>query len=913
MLELKQLAADERPHLIALTESWLTTSDPDGELSINGYYLIRQDSTRGRAGGVLLFVSDLLPPSFKVSHAQIPLIDSLWVKFSFTSSDSLLLGLIYRSPSASTESNQALLDQLKGMGSSKDISHLLILGDFNAPGISWPSLSSSSSFGQSLVDIILEQAWSQHVSFPTRYREGQTPSLLDLVITNESHFVDLVRTLPPLGKSDHIILHFDLITRWPLLSPSKTLVRSFKRTNFHLLKDYLRSQLNLVSWEPFPDNLNGQLEKIIQNADSLLVPRVRKSPGNKPPLPRCIRHLMDARSKAFARYKLTNLSEDAATFRQLRNLLKSRIRFFHLSQQSELLYRAQSNRSILYRYLRSTRKLSPSPLALSLPDGSPATTPHQVADTFLKYFEPIFNSHPPSPPDLPPPSIYPPHLEHFHITQQAVEDKLKRLNPFSSMGPDTIHPRILKETAEVIAPLYTQLFQLCLDTGTFPSSWKQAMVAPIYKKGDRHLPESYRPISLTSVPCKVFERLIKTEILSHLHTHKLITPHQHGFLPHRSCITNMLTVMDSLTQAYDNGEISHAIFIDFAKAFDRVPHNLLLLKLQWLGIQGRLLSLLRSFLSDRSFQVRVNSTLSQPATISAGVPQGSVLGPLLFLIFINDLPSVIPSNVAIYADDVTIWGTNSSVVQSAMDHAKRWSSDWGLPINDNKCVSMSFGRASDQHFWIDGTTQLQKVDQHKILGFWLNSSLSFSSHQQKAGKSAFCILHMIRRSFPQISPTAFPLLFGTYIRPILEYGSQIAYSGLVKDRELLERVQRRATKMVLGLHNLPYPDRLSALNLYPLDTRRIRGDLFLLFNLFASGLVDQFFCRSNLAHLRGNTKKLFKPRPRTTLRSNYFTHRVVPLWNSLPEDVVSAPSKEAFKVRLDRLLGLRPLPISCPP
>ena len=635
------------------------------------------------------------------------------------------------------------------------------------------------------------------------------------------------------------------------------------------------------------------------------MPRIRRSANGKPPLPRSIRRLIEKRSQLFARYKATGLEQDAENFRRIRNSCKEKVRAFFQRQQRAILMRARDNRTVLYNYIRRARKTSPSPLAVRLADGSPATDPSHVAELFRSYFHTQFSvsSSSSSHPDLNLPPISS-HLSHFSISVQEVEDNLLRLNPFSSMGPDEIHPRILKESAIVLATPYATLFQRCLDIGVFPYQWKAATVTPIFKKGDRHSPVSYRPISLTSVPCKIFERIIKREILSHLRDNSLLTPFQHGFLPGRSCITNMLTVMDSLTQAYDDGKISHAIFIDFAKAFDRVPHDALLFKLERYGIVNQLLSLLRSFLSDRTFSVRIGNSISNPSPITNGVPQGSVLGPLLFLVYINDLPSSIATSIAMYADDVTIWSTSATELQSAMDSAKRWSTDWSLPINDEKCISMSFGDAPDQLFWINTLTQIQRVDQHKILGFWLCSNLSFSSHQQKASKSAFRVLNFIRRSFPQISKEDFKLLYGTYIRPLLEYGSQIVHSGLVRDRDSLERIQRASTKMVRGLFHTPYPIRLIELNLYPLESRRIRADLFLVYHLFCSGLVDQFFSRPHVSTLRGHSKKLFLPRPRTTLRHNFFTFRVIALWNSLPEEVVEAQSKDVFKTRLDEYLGL---------
>ena len=257
-----------------------------------------------------------------------------------------------------------------------------------------------------------------------------------------------------------------------------------------------------------------------------------------------------------------------------------------------------------------------------------------------------------------------------------------------------------------------------------------------------------------------------------------------------------------------------------------------------------------------------------------------------------------------YADVVTIWSTSLAQLQASIDAAKRWPLDWGLPINDDKCALMSFG-ASACTFNILGGQQLPKTTQQKVLGFWISDNLSLSHNHQKASKAAFCVLKMLRRSFLIMGKEDFQFLFSTYRRPILEYDCQIAHTALIRDRECLECVQRRGTKLIKGFSDLPYSARLAELNLYPLESRRIRGNPMLLFHLFQTRDVHGFFTLTAQKHLRGHDKKLILPHCCTRRRHNFFTLRVISAWNALPVEIVHSPSKTTFKRLLDSYLGLK--------
>ena len=241
------------------------------------------------------------------------------------------------------------------------------------------------------------------------------------------------------------------------------------------------------------------------------------------------------------------------------------------------------------------------------------------------------------------------------VTPEAVENKLKMLNVNEAEGPDNIHPRILKELSKELSVPFSILFNKSLEMEIVPTEWKNAYVTALFKKGTKSDPGNYRPVSLTSVPCKVLESIIRDVIVDHMTLGKLYTECQHGFRQHRSCITQLLQVMNYFTNLLDKGENIDIIYLDFRKAFDSVPHERLLIKLQYYGITGKLLAWIRDFLKDRKQLVRVGNDYSKYTDVLSGIPQGSILGPVLFTIFINDLPQKINSFCKIVADDTKIY------------------------------------------------------------------------------------------------------------------------------------------------------------------------------------------------------------------------------------------------------------------
>nr|VZI45871.1 unnamed protein product [Spirometra erinaceieuropaei] len=292
-----------------------------------------------------------------------------------------------------------------------------------------------------------------------------------------------------------------------------------------------------------------------------------------------------------------------------------------------------------------------------------------------------------------------PTMENIVFQEEAILEELKSLKECKSPGPDEIPAKLLSELAQQLAKPLSFLCQKSFDVGILPTDWKTAHITPLYKSGSRAQATNYRPVSLTSICCKVMEKTIKKELMAYLETHNLLSNAQYGFRRGRSCVTNLLYTMQSWTRALDAKHTVHVAYIDFGKAFDSVPHQRLLHKMRIMGIGGKLLKWMENFLVGRSQIVCVEQQQSRCTFIKSGVPQGSVLAPTLFLLFINDCVDGLDCDCAMFADDIKIW----KVIQNAADETNfqenlcrldEWSRRWLLSFNLNKCTILRLGNQS---------------------------------------------------------------------------------------------------------------------------------------------------------------------------------------------------------------------------
>ena len=493
-------------------------------------------------------------------------------------------------------------------------------------------------------------------------------------------------------------------------------------------------------------------------------------------------------------------------------------------------------------------------------------------------------------------------IEDFDVKRIDILRNIEQMNMSKAAGPDDIHARVVIECRESFSDILYIIFCKSLSEGSLPIQWKQANVKALFKKGSRTDCSNYRPVSLTSIICKLFESLVRDNILQHLEMNCLLSKHQHGFRHGHSCLTQLIETMEDFNNYYDKNTPFDCIYLDFAKAFDRVPHNRLLTKIHNCGIRGNLFMWLKCFLSNRVQRVVCNGKFSNWSKVTSGIPQGSVLGPVLFSIFINDIPEGINSRIKLFADDTKIFNSacNHKLLQDDLIILSKWSDKWILPFNVEKCMVLHYGKKNENvGYKMNGKTISEDIIV-KDLGVYFTNDLKFHHHICKITATANSRLGVIRNTFHRIEKVGFLDLYKCMVRPILEYCNSVWSPYLKKHHTMLEKIQRRATKMISGMETLSYSERLKVLQITTLYYRRQRQDMLQVYRII-EGIdcleFDSFF-QFNRSITRGSSKKLIKPRATSSYKLNSFSHRVINLWNELPEFVVQSKTINEFKSNL---------------
>ena len=869
--------------------------------------------------GVCLYINDSFEVLQRLSDIEAIFKPSIFCRVKSQSSEVFTVGVVYRSPNSSVDENNNLMLQIDRISKRlmKSGEKFVLLGDFNFPEISWvdetcdkPLLHPASNF----LNIVQSNYLSQFVNKPTHHRALQTPTLIDLILSNDPEFVFNLEFCPPFGKSHHSVITFFIDVKPIEVTISSRKKFSFNKGNYAAMRNHFKNfDWNILLECDDINDMWNKFECILTNAMNLFIPKytkksVYKHKYNTPPT---LLSKLQCKREAFKTFKRFPTESNRKIYAKYRNQVRWESRKSKISNEKRIAGECKTNPKLFYQYVNSKLKSKENVSSLMKDDGSLTQDDSEKAEILNDFFSSVFTEEDKS--DVPDfITDQKDFISELNISREDIVKKLQSLKPDKSPGPDGLHPRVLKELSEEIADPLEMIFNKSMGTGKLPDKWKLAEVRPIFKKGDKTEPGNYRPVSLTSIVCKLYEGFIRDKLFEHLTVNGLLSEEQYGFCGGRSCTTQLLNTLNDWLYYLDNHIPVDAVYLDFRKAFDTVPHERLLKKLYGYGIRGHILQWIRDFLTNRYQYVSINDNNSCLSEVSSGVPQGSVLGPTLFIYFINDLPDVVSTFLKIFADDTKAYQpinsiTDKNKLQDTINKLYEWSEKWLLKFNGSKCKVLHLGKNNPQYEYTiqDGDTikTLEVTNSEKDLGVYMDPLLNFDIHIANVIKKARRLTGLIVRSITYKSKEIMVPLFKTLVRPHLEYAQAVWSPYKRKYINQIESVQRHFTKYIIGMYDLSYEDRMKSLQLPSLEFRRLRGDLIetykICHNLY-DPITTNTLLKFNVSNTRSHNFKLLKPRVNSTQFLKFYTNRVINVWNNLPQATVNAESVNVFKNCVDK-------------
>ena len=906
--------------IITASETWLSERSKKHDFALPGYSgPFRLDRTLQGGGGVMSWTKNTIVskrrPDLHVDRLELD-----WIEISIPK-HKILIGTCYRQPDTKGIYGEKFWDKLQSsydLARNTGIMNIIITGDLNAD----PQTDRRAK--TSLDCFLTINHLTQHINEPTRITPTRA-SILDLIISNAPNLVNSTTVVPPVHTNDHCTITGTIKF---VISRPKAYSRkmwNYKDTNFN----YFRTELDQTSWEDC--FITGDIDTAVETWTSKFI-EVRD---------RCISHkqvTVRPQSQTWYNGYLRKLcrkqQRDHRTavrnsndftweaYRTSRNYYSQEVqrikREFEEKQAEELVGDLRTNPKKWWSTAKETIGMNKNNTIPSLvsPNGTVHNEDEDKANLFNDYFTGVQSlASEPDPTELPhqPDDPDGPHLDEITATDQDVRDLLATLDTNKAYGPDDLSPKVLKEAGPAIVKSVVKLFNLSLSTGIFPRNWKLANVVPLYKKAEDYFTSNYRPISLLSILAKVFERVVFKYLFNYFRDNFMISIWQSGFLPGTSTVTQLVEIYDQFCKAVSNGKDIRVVFLDISKAFDRVWHEGLIYKLKGHGIRGTLLRWIQSYLADRQQRVIINGAKSEWGSIKAGVPQGSVLGPLLFLIFINDITYVIRHcKIRLFADDTCLYIEVDDPEEAAvalnhdLTNIQKWADRWLITFSPPKTEDMVISNKRPRphpELKLDGET-IKKVTSHKHLGVHLTNDLSWNKHAEETAKKANKCLGVIRPLKHRLDRRSLETLYTSYVRPVIEY-ADVVWDVPADNRhtlKILDKVQKEAAKIVSGATSRCSTAELhNELGWEPLAKRRKlhrasmmhKVELGLAPTYLQELIPDRVQARTRY-NLR-NTEDRDVPLARISAYSNSFFPAATRQWNDLHRTTKNSLTPNAFK------------------
>lgn len=899
-------------NIVCFSETHLDADVESTNIKLDGYdEPIRKDRNRN-GGGICLYMSSLLKYTRR-PDLESPHIETIWVEINLKDIK-ILLCCFYRSDFIASQT--VFISEIQNsIETALDYTSSVILtGDIN---IDFSNLTNIQ-----LRDCLSIYNLRNVIQSPTRVTENSS-TLIDPVIVSDacivldSGTIDVDEFL-----SDHKATYVSVKIDLNLSNSYYREVWNYKNADI----GKLNNMISMHNWDAVINDTSTVDQACINFTNLFMkfctecIPskKVLIRQNDKPWFNSELRYNIKLRDRLRKRYFKLKREIDHSSYKRQRNKVNNMIKYAKenfINKIDDILLKQEQNNSckmfwqVMGRFMGKTGTSIIIP-PLQKPDNTFAFTDEEKAEELNCYFASI-SSIDDSNNDLPHfDNRSDTELTQLRIAESEVVDVLKALKLNKATGPDSISNRMLKLTCNTVCVPLTKLFNLSLRFQIYPALWKVSHVMPLFKKGDKSLPSNYRPVSLTSNVGKSFERIIFKHMYNHLIENESLYKYQSGFLPGHSTVHHLIELSYNTCISLENYEANCQIFCDISKAFDRVWHRGLLSKLENYGIKGELLLWIESYLSSRKQKVFVSGVLSNEKNINAGVPQGSVLGPLLFLIYINDIADELSGKARLYADDTSLSYSSSDlaeievVLNNDLKKLKEWATKWLVSFNPVKTevmlISNIFHDYDLQLFYDD--EQLNSVDIHKHLGVYLSANNKWTKHIDSIIDSASKQVSYLRKLKYKLSKNTLSKLYCTYIRPLLEYGSEVWDGCTITDANRLEQVQLNAARIVTGL-----PVFASIRSLYyetgweTLANRRKHRKLVLMYKII-NGEVPSYL--TDLLPNRVNDTSTYNLRNRDdfiipfsrlcSFESSFFPS-TLKLWNELDIGIRMLPTISQFK------------------
>lgn len=923
--------------ILVFTETWLRSDICDSELS-SEYCFFRRDRSEltsefSRGGGVLVAVKINLQCT-SISLPDCNHLEQVAVRVNLPTR-SVYVCSIYLRPNSSADlylAHSAAIDTISDQLDDSDV--VIVLGDYNLPYLTWQldedlngyiPINASSEQELALTESLLAYGLLQVNRFT-----NTNERLLDLAFVNAPDDVEIVEPpLPLLPVDPHhkpFIILLDVLSDVSdvLEQRAEPMVMNFKRCDFEALNNALAS----IDWRQYIVGDSVDLDtstfygKLFEVLD-VHVPRVCRAADTstrKPWWTAELRHMRNTLRKMRKRFFKNRTMANNNSLRDMEASYKNLLSETYSAYMRTVQEKLKQNPTSFWKYVKSLKASPRIPTTIEF-DGTTSSTATEASNLFARFFQSVYNTTTPAtyPGCFQHVPVYDINLPVIQMSTDEVQKALEDVDVSKGAGVDGLPPLFLKHCASSLAFPVACLFNQSLAEKTFPAIWKTARIVPIHKSGSTYCVKNYRGISILCSLGKVFESMVQS-ILYRV-AQPLISEHQHGFVKHRSTTTNLMCYTSVLFKEIEGRNQIDSIYVDFSKAFDVVPHDYAVEKLKYMGFPEHITGWLHSYLTDRKASVSVNSVCSREFTISSGVPQGSVLGPLIFILFVNDVCFRLKSPKQMFADDLKFYRVISSVLdclalQNDIDELLMWCHENGMKVNVTKCKVISFTRRINtiSHPYSIGSDTLERVNSIRDLGVTIDSKLRFHEHISSVGAKAFAVLGFIRRHSSYFTDVyTLKTLFCTLVRSILEYAVQIWAPYHVVHDIRLERVQKQFIRYALRQlpwndpENLPdYPSRCMLISLDTLSTRRLKLQQIFVFDLM-EGNID---CPELLQQINFNVPpRAYRSFPAINLpfhRTSY--GRNCPLSSCLRayNDVSSAHefgmTKNAFKTRIRDLV-----------